>query len=375
VGRGLVLASLAACCVGVACSRSALHTDGGAATRTSTSGSGGSGIGGDGPQGGGSNAGAGSGVGGSGGSGAGADFPSCLPANEAIVLAPVHDFASAVASSTHDVVWLEPGIGGAFSPQGRVLRTSKCGGAVTVMASGQAFPWDLRVVDDVAYWIDGGTSTNGDLAGGSVMSATMGGEQTVLAMDDCRPWGFAVDGETAFWSTSCEIRSLPLSGQGSPTPILGWSNAGFIAIDQTYLYFMGANETLNRVSKLGGGFEGVAQGQCWSNTCIAIAVDSTNAYWWNECGAIAKAPKSGGPVTEIGAASSPYYAVSGRLALDATKIYWATADGIWVVDKTGGEQVLLWANVDDGGYVGAIAADDDAIYWSAAGNLWAMRTH
>jgi hypothetical protein len=109
-----------------------------------------------------------------------------------------------------------------------------------------------------------------------------------------------------------------------------------LAVDDAYVYWTDAIDTVARVPISGGAIDPVWTGQAkpWG-----IAVDDAYVYWSNQLGgAIWRAAKTGGTPEVVATATSP-----GDIALYQDKMYWIDAAGsyVWAVAKTGGSGTVV----------------------------------
>lgn len=166
----------------------------------------------------------------------------------------------------------------------------------------------------------------------------------------------------------CELEPLPV------TVATTADRPRAFALDDTHVYWTtGAAGTVERVEKHGGQAQVLAQGHPGAH---GLALDDTHVYWAVACGqeagyvvgvlceareaAVLRVPKEGGDV-EVVAAARPSDA--GQLAVDDASVYFTTArDGLWRVDKAGGEPEALLAS----GSFGGLHLDGDYLYVAGA---------
>jgi hypothetical protein len=112
----------------------------------------------------------------------------------------------------------------------------------------------------------------------------------------------------------------------------------------------------------GGACEG---GQCQpvviacEQAAHAVALDGAHVYWLNEPGPVMRAPKAGGPPEELTGSQNQ---AGWGLAVDSTRVYWPTYQGIQAAPKGGGAAatVLPGDSYD-------VALDDGNVYTTYPG--------
>jgi sugar lactone lactonase YvrE len=138
------------------------------------------------------------------------------------------------------------------------------------------------------------------------------------------------------------------SGEAQPTQL---------ALDETHVYWTNQGNPglagVRRMAKQGGAPELFAPGE----SPMGVAVDATHVYWcdWG-AGKVQRRSKTGG-VVQVLAPSEPD---ANRIALDAQRVYWSSADHIASVAKTGGPVTILSPtfNAQD------VATDGEGVYWT-----------
>jgi len=195
---------------------------------------------------------------------------------------------------------------------GRVLRVTSDGSApLKVLAAGELRPGALAIDATHVYWLNGvGAVSRVSKAGGAV---------EVLASGEAQPTQLALDETHVYWTN-----------QGNP---------GLAGV--------------RRMAKQGGAPELFAPGE----SPMGVAVDATHVYWcdWG-AGKVQRRSKTGG-VVQVLAPSEPD---ANRIALDAQRVYWSSADHIASVAKTGGPVTIVSPtfNAQD------VATDGEGVYWT-----------
>jgi hypothetical protein len=138
-----------------------------------------------------------------------------------------------------------------------------------------------------------------------------------------------------------------------------------------------------------------------------IAVDATNIYWTNpDNGNVKRAPVGGGTAVMVAVGQD---AGGGAIAVDGTRVYWLTQNGVWSAPKTGQDQTATRLHASLGGrgitvdptsiyftscctqtrvmrlgldgsaptelattgvYVGGVAVSGSSVFWTDAGTMW-----
>jgi hypothetical protein len=294
----------------------------------------------------------------------------------------------ALAVSPTDIVWLDAGWNPVLTSAGRVLRMPKSGGTPLTVASGQAWPADLALDGEDAYWTDVGLNTFGEVKGGSIEMATGTGARGTLAMDDFEPMGIAVASSaggpaSVYWTDNWGVVAMPPSEV--PPPTLAQGTALVIAADATNIYLVDGQGGLGKIARSGGSIIPLAppcsgttadQGQIVLSATaqVGIVIDATSVYWLDFCGNVNRVAKAGGEVTVLGAQGPPpTKGWSGHtLAADEERLFWLEADRVAVVSKDGGAVATIpfLPNNDGGRYVGGLDVDETHVYWADSEGIW-----
>jgi sugar lactone lactonase YvrE len=243
------------------------------------------------------------------------------------------------------------------SSTGGVYKVAKTGGAVTTLASAQAYPCDIAVDGTHVYWtnygiqgsvqgavmktpIEGGTAPEvlvpdqlwanslalrgselywgpDDMVGPLSRISVGGGPVTVIAPDQDRIGDIFVDAAALLWLTRTTVVALPHGSTTPSTIATGVQDTSHLVADATHVYFTDESAgSVLRVARTGGAVLTIATGQLDPH---GLAIDDTHVYWVQNDGTdIQRAPKAGGPSQLVAKNQAGPQAV----ALDATHVYW-----------------------------------------------------
>lgn len=240
---------------------------------------------------------------------------------------------------------------------GSILRAPKAGGAVVTLASWQADPGGLAQDATAIYWI-----TAGD--GKVVTMPKTGGTPTVLASGQ-KASRVAVDLTHVYW-TEPQFGTVMRVAKTGGTPaalVTGEAAPLGIAVDDLGVYWTNdtASADVAMIAKTSGSRLVIGSGQVYP---ADIAVDATHAYWTRpKGGAVAKAPKGGGPVVLLAKGQTDPSAV----AVDSSHVYWTCYGGGSVsrVSITGGPVLTLATGLT---LPAGIALDAAYVYWTTLGD-------
>ena len=308
-----------------------------------------------------------------------------------ISLAPASTFATgsnatSIAVDANSVYWT--------TGVGDVLSVTLEGGPPTVLASGLPGAGSVAVDGTSVYWIAA------LLQGASaVMKLPVGGGTPVtLVASSTEVAGIAVDATSVFW-TDVFLVSSPhqLSpGRVSRMPKDGGAQQilvddlplvpGAVAVDDTSVYWLGSAESptsfsgvLQKAPLQGGTAVSLATYQASGPGPVVAALPlpvspgraARNLYWVTSPpspGSPAQLPGSLLGVPAAGGSTSTLTTGASGVAVDATTVYWTTADAVMSMPISGGTPVTL-ANVGGLGGGAGIAVDATSVYWIAPGAI------
>jgi hypothetical protein len=151
-------------------------------------------------------------------------------------------------------------------------------GARTTIASEQARPGALAVMNAEVYWIDeGSSSATGD---GTVMKASIaGGKVTTLATGISGSARIAVDAENVYFTDQQAglVVKVPVAGGAATTLASAQGSPAGLIVHQTNLYFTAmADGTINRVPIAGGPVVTLVSAR---SKPTEIATDGQSVFW------------------------------------------------------------------------------------------------
>jgi hypothetical protein len=246
-------------------------------------------------------------------------------------LASAPDPTGVVAVDARNVYWLGNDNSGAH-----LLSVPIGGGQVTTLASPDSF---IRLaIDDVnAYWT---AAPLGNLYEGTVMRAPLaGGAPTTLASAQPFAWAITVAAGNVYWATEGSTGSTGQvfgepTGGGPPTVIGGQANGLEMAANSTDIFWSAVgtgNGLAIMTAPLGGGTAKTLVEAADAGTPVGDAfwvVDDASLYFSfsEEQGQqlvyrVLKQPLNGAPAVTVASG------VSGRMAVDATSLYFADDSG------------------------------------------------
>ncbi|MBK8999270.1 MAG: hypothetical protein IPM35_26420 [Myxococcales bacterium] len=222
-----------------------------------------------------------------------------------------------------------------------------------LLAAGSGTPDGLAQDGANLYWTDFDQGT---------ISAVdkLGGFSTVLASAECKPHGIATDGMTTYWTclVGGTLSSTPSSG--GPTNVLATiaPNSRRLTVNKDDLYWtsFGATDgSVWKMSKAPGSLPVLLAGN--RKTPWGIVADDAAVYW-SESFHLMRLDLAGGEPTIL------YLLNDGvdDIAADSANIYGYGHGNIMKFSKTGGDAVILAADVEAYAMMG-IAVDDENVYW------------
>jgi hypothetical protein len=141
-------------------------------------------------------------------------------------------FRLGLAVDATDIYWA--------SSDGTVSKVGLNGGVPSILASGQAAPWNVAIDLKSVYW------TNDVDSGTIVRVEKNGGVPATLAIGQKNPWSITVDATSVYWTNTGTFAANYLDGSvmkvdkngGTPTVLaVGERTARGIAVDATSVYW------------------------------------------------------------------------------------------------------------------------------------------
>jgi len=323
----------------------------------------------------------------------GAEFDRSRCPNERCVQSVAENLAYPYGIAVDDqwIYWTTAGVPRCAQGAGRVMRRSKTGGDVVVIAEAQSCPSRLVLDDTYVYW------TNASPTDGKVQrlpkDAVPGIDvPEVLADAQPSPIGLAVDATHVYWTTGTpSVRVLALDKRDAGTAdLLGpdatpWASSGvrdpsLLAIDQTHVY-------VTEFAFDGGVWKiPMDAGTCCPNDASVcadagdpceysvrltvdqpipngIVVDLSTVYFvtYSRPGAVKAVQKHAlaGPAQELASDQNK----PADLATDGAYLYWTNSgDGtIRRVPMPGGTPETI---ASDQGAPNCVAVDETYVYWT-----------
>jgi hypothetical protein len=215
---------------------------------------------------------------------------------------------------------------------GMIVAIPLTGGMYRTVAPVVGTP-SLALTNGALYWLEPVPSYGGPQMVAKTVPVTGGTPKTIELSDNIRGLVngssslFLVASTDAVYASTPPSRIITFDGT-SPTVYKGWAQ-GWIAIDSSFVYFSGIDETLDAVPITGTNPKPIAPIQ---EASVGIAVDDSVVYFVeNTTGRVSEVLKSGGLDTVI---------VDGQhnpraIAVDDTSLYWTCiGDGtIKKIDK------------------------------------------
>jgi hypothetical protein len=239
------------------------------------------------------------------------------------------------------------------------------GRCVITLASGLQEVGCVAVDGASVYWVEG---LPGPDFQGAVMKAPIdGGSVTTLASGNGFPWPchIALDQTNVYWggADAVGVRKVPLGGGAMTTIAATGSAAGGLAVDATSAYFSSDFDGVFKVPLAGGALEpvGVPGG-------VDLAIDSGHVYW---------AVRTGAQTTDLlfatleGGANQPLASSLPQvqaLAVDSTDVYVVEygAGQVQAIPITGGPTRTVTSDLF---IPSVIALDDQNVYVSTVGSV------
>jgi hypothetical protein len=285
-----------------------------------------------------------------------------MSACQPVVLATGQNDPLIVALDGSNVYWTTYGnLSG--TDLGDVWECAKAGCAMSPknLVPNANIPYGLSVVGATLYYDTYGANT--------VMSCTLPGCATpdMLASSTNGPNGLGATTTGVYWvdylGNTLDSCALPGCGSGPTALATGLSSPGWLALDETSVYFT-STTTVESCSLAGcGGTPAVL----WAGALDAegVAVDATSIYWVDYmAGTVNSCPLAGCSGTTTVLAKNQSNPID--VAVDAASVYWVTSTTAGAVLRCplagcGGSGPVTMASGQSS--PGALAVDDVAVYW------------
>ncbi len=260
-----------------------------------------------------------------------------LAGGSAVLLADQQSLPHGLAVDGTYIYWL--------NTDGSVMKAPIAGGAWTELATGPVAELSdpgqrgLALDADSVYWIN---SATGQSDGQVLKVSKNGGKVTVLADGEFHPVAIAVDSVNVYYTTfgwgfqdnpvaTGRVLKVPALG-GTPTVIAsGQSSPNALVVDSTNVYW--SNLFGNNIMKAALNDGAPVMLATVQGTPQDLAVDSEHVYWlqgFANDDAVMSAPLAGGDATVLDS-SAPGNLTPFSIALDCHHVYWTGAT-LGVVD-------------------------------------------
>ena len=225
-------------------------------------------------------------------------------------------------------------------------------------------------------------STPSVCPGSAVMMAPLSGGQAVMLAPASVPVAIAVDGANVYWAGGAGdagglVVKVPLDGTAATTLASGQSGIHGVAVNATYVYWTNDTEAGSVMeAPVAGGYTGTLPST--QDYPGAIQATSASVYWLDAIGRSGAAGLTlmtvsvrGGTPTPLAVSAPGYYSSPSALVLDATTAYWTApgdsyegASGYVMSIPLAGGAISTLASGDTSG--GGIAVDATSVYWTSA---------
>jgi hypothetical protein len=182
-----------------------------------------------------------------------------------------------------NVYWVNCATG---QSDGQVLKVSKNGGKITVLADGEFHPLAIAVdANNVYYTTVGWGFHDYPVAVGRVLKVPVtGGTPTVIASGQSSPNALAVDSNSVYWANyfGNSIMKAPLNGGAPVTLATVRGTPQDLVLDSAYLYWLQGfvnDDAVLRIPLAGGDAVALTTSAPGNLAPFSIALDCNHVYW------------------------------------------------------------------------------------------------
>ena len=276
---------------------------------------------------------------------------------DAFTLAVGQGTVGAMALDAGNVYWVTGG---------SIQKVAKTSTAVTTLVSGQGSVNGLAVNATTAYFgISGGGIKSASTAAPGAATTFLTSAATLTA-----EFGIAVDSRYVYATSACNGCAVVIRAPFSGSPVTTFDSnlvlAYSVAVDLANVYWttFGTAGAVWKASLGGGAAVTLVPNINLNPSYFNLAVDSANVYYVTG-GGLFSVPIAGGSPTTVVAAGSGVE----NVVVDANYAYYnASGPGVYRTPKTGGAAQTL-ATPPGGASAGAIAIDATYVYWTTADGL------
>ncbi|MBK8257559.1 MAG: hypothetical protein IPK82_33435 [Polyangiaceae bacterium] len=280
------------------------------------------------------------------------------------LLAPLDGEVQALRVDATHVYWIE----GQGKPN-RIRRVPRDGGSAETLVADAKLAIDLVLVGDFVFWSEYVALSSPNTPGRIVRMSLDATDMQTLVDGLGSPTAITSDGSHVYWFevSDGELARVPING-GPPEVLDGTLykfSVGDMKVDDSFLYFSagpwaGPSAGVAQYAKAGGEI-----GMFLDSLSEAgpIALDDTFVYAASVGDSIRRAPKLGGEQQAVVQDAG----IGRALAVDANALYYFGSSGLHRLCKEGSSAPLVLAAGASGS---RIAVDDAAVYFDDGGNLW-----